>query len=74
MSFTKSTISEDYKSIITKEMSQYKVDATQARSDLSTTLKLEITTLVNQTIQQSCKGIIQEVHSQSTMAFLTTAE
>ena len=72
-SSTKFTVSEDYKSIIAKEMSQYKADAVQARSDLLD-LKTEISKLVNQTIHQSLKGIIQEVHLQSASTFLTAIE
>jgi hypothetical protein len=72
-SSTKFTISEDYKSVIKKEMALYKTEAAQARSDL-TDMKTEITDLVNQTIQQSLKGIIQEVHNQSASTFLTATE
>jgi hypothetical protein len=72
-SSTKFTVSEDYKSIIAKEMSQYKADAALARSDL-VTLKSEISNLVNQTINESLKGIIQEVHHQSATTYLTATE
>jgi hypothetical protein len=72
-SSTKFTVSKDYKSIIAKEMSQYKANAAQARSDLLD-LKTEISDLVNQTIHQSLKGIIQEVHLQSASTFLTATE
>jgi hypothetical protein len=51
-------------------MALCKLEAAQARSDL-TDMKTEITDLVNQTIQQSLKGIIQEVHNQSASTFLT---
>ena len=54
-------------------MSQYKANAVQARSDLLD-LKTEIAALVNQTIHQSLKGIIQEVHLQSASTFLTAIE
>jgi hypothetical protein len=72
-SSTKFTVSEDYKSIIEKEMALYKTEAAQARSDLIN-MKTEISYLVNQTIQQSLKGIIQEVHNQSASTFLTSTE
>jgi hypothetical protein len=62
-SSTKFTVSEDYKSIIKKEMALYKTEAVQARSDL-----------VNQTIQESLKGIIQEVHNQSASTFITATK
>jgi hypothetical protein len=72
-SSTKFTVSKNYKSIIANEMSQYKADAAQARSDLLD-LKTEISDLVIQTIHQSLKGIIQEVHLQSASTFLTAIE
>jgi hypothetical protein len=70
---TKFTVSEDYKSVIEIEMALYKSKAAQARSDL-TDMKAEITNLVNQTIRQSLKGIIQEVHNQLASTFLTVTE
>jgi hypothetical protein len=72
-SSTKVTVSEDYKSIIAKEMSQYNADAAQACSDLLD-LKTEISDLVIQTVHQSLKGIIQEGHHQSASTFLTATE
>jgi hypothetical protein len=72
-SSTKFTVSEDYKSIIEKEMALYKTEAAQARSDLLN-LETEITDMVNQTIQQSLKGIFLKVHNQSTATFLTATE
>jgi hypothetical protein len=54
-------------------MSQYKADAALARSDLLE-VKSEISNLVNQTIHESLKGIIQEVHHQSASTYLTATE
>jgi hypothetical protein len=51
-------------------MALYKTEAAQAPSDLIN-MKTEITDMVNQTIQQSLKGIILEVHNQSTATFFT---
>jgi hypothetical protein len=54
-------------------MALYKTEAAQARSDLIN-MKTKISNFVNQTIQQSLKGIIQEVHNQSASTFLTATE
>jgi hypothetical protein len=72
-SSTRLTVSEDFKSLIGKELAQFKENAQTARSELSQ-LKEDMSWMMNDIIRQELPAMVAEIHQQSAGVFLTTSE
>jgi hypothetical protein len=72
-SSTRLTVSEDFKSLIGKELAQFKEDAQTAPSELSQ-LKEVMSRMMNDIIRQELPAMVAEIHQQSAGVFLTTSE
>jgi hypothetical protein len=72
-SSTRLTVSEDFKSLIRKELAQFKEDAQTARSELSQ-LKLDMSQMMQDIICKELPSIIAQIQQQSPGLFLITSE
>ena len=72
-SSTRLTVSEDYKSLIGKELAQFKEEALSARSELSQ-LKLDMSQMMKDTIHQELPLIVSKIQQQSVSVYLTASE
>ena len=72
-SSTRLTVSEDFKSLIGKELAQCKEDAQTARSELSQ-LKVDMSQMMTDIIRQELPAIVAEIQQQSASVFLTASE
>jgi hypothetical protein len=72
-SSTRLTVSEDFKSLIGKELAQFKEDALTACTKLSQ-LKLDMFQMMQDIIHQKLPSIVAEIQQQSTGVYLTTTK
>ena len=72
-SSTRLTVSEDFKSLIGKELAQFKEEAQTARTELSQ-LKLDMSQIMQDIIRQELPSIVAKIQQQSTGVYLTTTE
>ena len=72
-SSTRLTVSEDFKSLIGKELAQCKEDTQTARSELSQ-LKVDMSQMMTDIIRQELPSIVAEIQQQSASVFLTASE
>jgi hypothetical protein len=69
---TRLTVSEDFKSLIRKELAQFMEDAQTTCSELSQ-LKLDMSQIMQDIIRKELPSIVAEIQQQSTGIFLTTS-
>jgi curli biogenesis system outer membrane secretion channel CsgG len=67
------TVSEDFKSLIRKELAQFKEEALTARSELSQ-LKLDMSQMIKDIIRQELPSIVAEIQQQSAGVYLIASE
>jgi gas vesicle protein len=67
------TVSKDFKSLIGKEVAQFKEDSQTACSELSQ-LKLDMSQMMQDIIRKRLPSIVAEIQQQSTGVYLTTLE